>query len=164
MMDKFMYAREESCAFTGHRSIRPEHEKVLRGRLRQAIEEVYNTGVTNFVCGMAVGFDMMAAETVLALRDELPDITLTAVVPFRGQEDRWSETNKRRYRRILEEADSVIVLSDRFFRGAELRHNDYMIDHACRVIAYYDGGPKSGTGYTVTRARDKDLSILNLFD
>ena len=30
MIDKFIYTREESCAFTGHRSIRPEHEKTLR--------------------------------------------------------------------------------------------------------------------------------------
>lgn len=163
-MNNFGYKREESCAFTGHRSIRPEHEGVLRGRLRRAIEQAYDAGVTNFVCGMAVGFDMLAAEAVLALRDELPDLTLTAVVPFRGQEERWSEANKRRFRRILEEADSAIELSDRFFRGAELRRNDWMIGHSCRVIAYYDGGPKSGTGYTVTQARSKGLAITNIFD
>lgn len=163
-MDILEYKQAESCAFTGHRSIRPEHERVLRGRLRMAIEEAYDAGVTNFVCGMAVGFDMLAAEAVLSLRDELPDITLTAVVPFRGQEERWSEANKRRYRRILEEADSVIELSDRFFRGAELRRNDYMIGHSCRVIAYFDGSPKSGTGYTVTQAMNKNLKIINLFD
>lgn len=146
--DRFEYSREKSCAFTGHRTIRPEHARVLRECLRKAIEETYDAGVTNFVCGMAVGFDMMAG----------------AVVPFRGQEERWNEGNKRRYRRILREADSVIELSDRFFRGAELRRNEYMTNHSCRVIAYYDGSPRSGTGYTVADARKKGLSVMNLFD
>ena len=37
-------------------------------------------GITNFYCGMALGFDMLAAEEVISLKVELPNLKLVAVI------------------------------------------------------------------------------------
>ena len=39
------------------------------------------------LCGMAMGFDLLAAEAALSLQCELKDLQVIAVVPFRGQSD-----------------------------------------------------------------------------
>ena len=44
-------------------------------------------GITNFYCGMALGFDMLAAEEVISLKVELPNLKLIAVIPYDGQND-----------------------------------------------------------------------------
>lgn len=64
----------KTCCFTGHRIIKITPELVQR--LREAIIAVIGQGVTEFYDGGAIGFDMLAAETVIELKSEYPDIRL----------------------------------------------------------------------------------------
>ncbi len=80
-----------------------------------------------------------------SLKEELLHVRLVAVVPFRGQSNRWSAIEQRRYRLLLAQADKVVVLSEHYYQGCLLRRNDYMLAHSCGVIAYFDGKPKGGT-------------------
>lgn len=66
--------------------------------LAAAIRGLHAHGFRTFLCGMAVGFDLAAAEAVLELRDSLPGLRLVAVVPFGGQEARFSHADRARYR------------------------------------------------------------------
>ena len=153
----------KSVTFTGHRYIPQSKRSDLCTKLEKAIMENYIKGVQNFLCGMAVGFDLLAAEAVLKVKKELPDIILTAVVPFRLQYERWTERDKLRYHFIISRADKVVVLSEHYYNGCLLRRNDYMLSHCKGVIAYYDGTPKGGTYYTVRKAKQMKLPVLNLF-
>ena len=153
----------KSVTFTGHRYIPQSKRNDLCAKLEKAVMENYTKGVRNFLCGMAVGFDLLAAEAVLKVKKELPDIILTAVVPFRLQYERWSEREKLRYHFIISRADKVVVLSEHYYNGCLLRRNDYMLSHCNGVIAYYDGTPRGGTYYTVRKARQMKLPVLNLF-
>lgn len=119
--------------------------------------------MTRFYCGMALGFDLMAAEVVLSLKEQFPDIRLIAVVPFSGQSDRWDSSEQERYYRILAKTDMVVVLSGNYFRGCLLRRNDYMLSHSCGVIAYYDGKPQGGTFYTVRKAERMKMEVVNIY-
>ena len=157
------FKKLKSAAFTGHRFVPYAQKAIVKHRLNVGIRNAYRLGVRNFYCGMAVGFDMLAAECVLALKAELKDITLIAVVPFRGQEARFSASYKIRYHRLLEKADKVIVLSDKYFKGCLLRRNDFMLENSSRLIAYYNGDEKGGTYYTCRRAEGRGLPILNLY-
>lgn len=91
---------------------------------------------------MALGFDRLAAEAIVSLKGELLHVRLIAVVPFRGQSNRWLSIEQRRYRQLLAQADKVIVLSEHYYQGCLLRRNNYMLAHSCGVIAYFDGKPK----------------------
>ena len=153
----------KSAAFTGHRFVPYAHRGIIKHRLNLGIRNAYRLGVRNFYCGMAVGFDMMAAECVLGLKAELEDITLIAVVPFRGQEARFGASDKLHYHQLLGKADKVVVLSEKYFKGCLLRRNDFMLENSSRLIAYYNGDEKGGTFYTCRRAEGRGLPIFNLF-
>ena len=53
---------------------------------------------------MCEGFDLIAAEEVLNLKKEYPHIHLKCVVPFKGQAERYTQADKRRYDTILAQA------------------------------------------------------------
>ena len=54
----------KSVTFTGHRYIPQSKRNDLCAKLKKAIMENHSKGVRNFLCGMAVGFDLLAAESV----------------------------------------------------------------------------------------------------
>ena len=153
----------KAAAFTGHRFIRYNDRQRLKTELGKAITACFHSGIRHFLCGMAVGFDMLAAETLLAMKADCPDIRLTAVIPFRGQPCKFNPMDKERYRSILGKADNVVCLSETYFDGCYLRRNDYMLNLSCHVIAYFNGEPKGGTFYTCRRAERMGLDITNLY-
>lgn len=161
MMEK--YDTNETVAFTGHRLIDPSKVQAVKQELRAKVKALYAKGVRYYLSGMALGFDMLAAEEILSLKTELPCLRLIAIIPFDGQSNRWNYKDQGRYKKILAEADDYIVLSEGFFKGCYLKRNDFMIDHSCGLIAYYDGGYKGGTFYTFKNAKAKGKEIINLF-
>ena len=162
-MNGILSEKSKSLAFTGHRTIPVERQNEIRARLQQAVLLACKSGITNFYSGMAIGFDLMAAETVLLLKGRYPDIRLIAVVPFRRQSCRWASMEKERYQKIISQADRVIVLSEHYFHGCLLKRNDFMLEYSCGVIAFYDDKPYGGTFYTCREAVKKGMDIVNLY-
>lgn len=155
--------KTKAVAFTGHRQERITTDRdTLFAELYRTIEELYRAGYTTFLTGMAQGFDLLAAEAVWQLRaDNGADIRLVAAIPFRAQCERFTPQDKHRYFRIAELAECVI-LSESYFSGCFHRRNNYLVDNASVVVAYWDGIPKGGTYYTLERAICKDISVINL--
>ena len=153
----------KSVTFTGHRHIPIQRRNEVYAKLEKAVKVNYANGVRNFNCGMALGFDLLAAEVVLKVKAQHPDITLTAVVPFRRQCERWSDKDRRHYHALISQADKVVVLSEGYYNGCLLKRNDYMLSHCIGVIAYYDGTKRGGTFYTCRKAVNMQLPVLNLY-
>lgn len=160
---KNYYRKEQSVAFTGHRSVPKEKVGEVRMRLRAKLILLYQLGFRNFISGMALGFDMIAAEEVIRLKEELSEIRLIVVVPYEGQSERWSPYQKKRHEGIMEKADKVEILSQVYFNGVFLKRNDFMLSQACGLIAYFDGKPKGGTFYTCRKAKLNGMDIINLY-
>lgn len=152
-----------SAAFTGHRHIPHVKYSQIKGRLKVAIYNAYLQGVRNFRCGMAVGFDMLAAEAVLELKEQLHDISLSAILPYRNQSERFAPSAREKYNAILEKADDVTVLSEDYYTRCFHERDDYMIRHSSLLIAYFDGTPKGGTFYTYNKAASKGVPVNNLY-
>lgn len=157
------FQKAQSAAFTGHRYISYGKYPILKVTLRQRIRTLYAQGIRNFYCGMAIGFDMLAAETILSLKTELQGLTLIAVIPYRNQSEKWSDTNRSRYNAILCKTDKTILLSKDYYKGCLLRRNDYMLSHSCHIIAYFDGNNEGGTFYTCRKATELNLPVTNIF-
>lgn len=161
--------RGKCCCFTGHRPQKlpwgfDESDArcmELKRKLRSAIRLAIAHGKTMFYTGMAMGTDIWAAEIVLGLREELqePVIRLATVIPHSGQEARYPEDLKRRYRWIVSKADDCTVLQDHYTDGCMQRRNRYMVDNSSMLIAVYsgDGG---GTGFTFDFAKEQGLQII----
>lgn len=163
-MTSTKYDKKVSVCFSGHRIIPFRQQKELKQRLKATITEAYTKGYRHFYCGMAMGFDLLAAEAALSLQAGLPDLKIIAVIPYRKQSERWNETLQSKYNAILRTVDDVIMLSEHYYKGCLLHRNDYMVNHCSRLIAWYDGKPKGGTYYTCRKAHANGIEIINLFN
>ena len=76
-------------AFTGHQ----DYDGRADGILRAVVYRLWSEGFRFFLSGMACGFDLAAAEAVLALRGECAGMELVAVVPFAGQPESFSDAD-----------------------------------------------------------------------
>ena len=68
----FFYLCAMRVAFTGHR----DYSGTTNEKLREVIIALYEVGYSTFLCGMAEGFDIAAAEIVLSLKSELNGLKL----------------------------------------------------------------------------------------
>lgn len=123
----------------------------LKLRLRQQIEKLIDSGAGEFFTGMALGVDIWCAEEVLELKKLHPEIRLTAVIPCRGQESKWSGEEQQRYREILRQCDKVLCLSESYTKDCMLKRNRALVELCDLLIAVYDGKP-GGTKHTVDHA------------
>lgn len=155
--------KAQSVAFTGHRSIDKDKAQEVRQLVRTKIRLLYMLGFRYFVSGMALGFDMLAAEEVIKLKGELSELRLVVVIPYRGQSERWTSYQQQRYLHIMKEVDEKVVLSEVYYKGCLLKRNDYMLSMVSGIIAYFDGKPKGGTFYTCRKAKASGLDIINLY-
>lgn len=163
IMNDLKFDRTVSAAFTGHRFYDFSQREFIQERLTSAISEAYDHGIRNFISGFALGIDLMAAQLVQSLKCNLPVISLTAAIPFEGQAERYNIYDKRVYGRLLELADKVIVLSDCYYPRCFLDRDEFMVENASYLIAYYDGREKGGTYYTVKKARARGIPIINVY-
>lgn len=146
-----------TVAFTGHRNYRGEADE----RLMHTLEALYARGYRTFLSGMAVGFDLAAADAVLALRRRRADVRLIAVVPCRDQDRKFEISRRHHYYRVLESADASIILAEAYHPGCFRMRNDWLVDHASLLVAWYDGSD-GGTRYTVGRALRQGRSLIHL--
>lgn len=155
----------EACCFTGHRVL-PGGERYLEVRrlTEAAIRDAYAAGCRRFFAGGAIGFDMLAAAIVCALRDsEYPDMTLHLLLPCRDQAERWSSRDRERYHAMLAAADTYAYLTNEYHAGVMSLRNRALIDAADLCIAYMQN-PASGTGGTLSMARKRGIAIRNIAD
>ena len=68
--------REKTVCFTGHRIIPSEKRASLFAHLTDVITSLLEAGYRYFGAGGALGFDTLAAQAVLQLRTEYPQIRL----------------------------------------------------------------------------------------
>lgn len=164
-----IYLPEKTCAFTGHRpeklpwGYNEEDERclALKERLWKAVQDVYDRGYRHFLCGMAQGCDLYFCETVVALRCLMVGVTLEAVIPHAGQSDRWSESQRERYERLVDMCDKRTVLAPYYHSGCMQQRNRHMVDRASLLMAVYDGCG-GGTGFTVGYALQQKVEVLTL--
>ena len=149
------------CVFTGHRVIPEAEQGRLRRRLVETVETLYSDGCRTFCAGGALGFDRMAADTVLALRQKYPDLRLLLMVPCRDQAARWSAGDRTVYERQLRDADEVCVLSERYFDGCMRERNRQMVAIASVCVAYVTS-LHSGSAQTVRMAETRGIPVIHL--
>ena len=153
---------EKVCAFTGHR---PERLALPQGWvkawLKEQITKAADEGYTVFISGMQRGVDLWAAEAVLALRAEGRNVKLIAACAFKGMQNEpgWSEVWKTKYRDVLAAADEVQYIGTLRGKESYFKRNDWMVEHASRLIAVYNGAP-GGTKKTIDYAHRRGLEVF----
>lgn len=158
----------KTVCFTGHRAQKlpwrfcEEDERCLtmKKTLWEVTEKAIQRGYDTFLCGMALGFDMICAETVIALRRKYPDIKIIGAIPCKNQDAVWSEYDRSRYRNAVRKLDGIRCIYRKYV-GAKcmLERNQYMVDNSSLMIALYNG-MAGGTRATIEYARKRGLEII----
>lgn len=154
--------RLSRCCFTGHR---PEKlsvsETVVKNGLKKEILKSEEEGFTTFISGMSRGVDIWAAEIVLELKKNNHDIKLVCASPFKGFEKNWDNKWKTAYRKIMESADLVHFVCDKYSIDSYQKRNIWMVDRCSKVIAVSEG-QKGGTHNTLSYALKNNLFVTNI--
>ena len=154
------------CCFTG---LRPQklnfkedskkHNIIMSRCEKYIIQLIEGYNVTNFISGMALGWDIWCAEEILKLRDRYSNISLECAVPCSEQDKYWSESDKRRYTEILSRADKVVQLQEKYTSDCMIKRNRYMVDKSLYVFALWDK-QNGGTANTIKYALEKERRII----
>lgn len=83
--------RNKTVCFTGHRKIPCEQYESIAGRLENELIYLIEQGYLFFGAGGALGFDTLAALTVLHLKERYPQIKLILVLPCKTQTKGWDK-------------------------------------------------------------------------
>ena len=153
--------KENTCCFTGHRTISPYDYEKLKISLQKTIIELVNNDVTKFLCGGALGFDTIAAETVISLRSISPKIRLIMVYPCKNQFAYWTDKDIQIYNYIKNNCDEYLYISENYNKCCMFERNRYLVDCSSHCICYLNKN-NGGTAYTVNYAQKRGLSIINL--
>ena len=151
------------CAFSGHRQINISHGGLLPAKLSEVLDALIESGVTRFLSGGAMGFDLIAADAVLTKRDEGADISLSMYLPCLNQSDRWGTAMRHEYSRILSLADEVIYISKEYTRFCMHERNRRMVDDS-EILLCYLTREVGGTANTKEYAQAHQRKIINIED
>lgn len=161
----FCFDKSVTLCFTGHRSqklpwgFNEEHPQCIKmkDRLYKVIENCIQYGYTNFLCGMALGFDMICASILLDLKNTYPQIKVYGILPCKDQHSMWPEKEKQRYNYLLSKLDGIRCKYDKYNSSeCMLERNNYMINNSSLLVALFDGKP-GGTQSTILKAEKANV-------
>ncbi len=156
-----MIRREHACCFTGHRILAKKFRETLPGQLESQIRHLIAEGFVDFISGGALGFDTLAAETILRLREEFPQIRLVMALPCRDQDKDWSSADKIRYEKICRSADLIHYTAERYSATCMMSRNQFMVDNSTACV-FYLTHQRSGTYKTVSYAIEQNHKLYNI--
>lgn len=153
--------KNRTACFTGHRELPTENLPEISKRLEDTLLTLIEQGYCYFGAGGALGFDTLAAQTVLRLRERYPQIRLILVLPCLNQTRGWQQADVDIYEELKRRADKVTYTSESYFRGCMQKRNRHPVDNSSGCICYLTK-PTGGTAYTVDYARRRGLRIINI--
>ena len=123
-----MREREQTCCFIGH----SECYGLSSERVRTAIEDLIDRGVTDFLCGGMGNFDWMCAGITHELKQKHPHVRCDLVIPYLTF-------------RVLEPKyfDDIVYPQgfERYhFKAAIVARNRYLVDQSAYALCYVTHG------------------------
>lgn len=146
------------CCFTGHRF----GLKLDYGLMDRVIENLLKGGCKKFLCGMARGFDLAAAESLLEVNKKgAYGAELVACIPCENQTFGYSGADRERYQRILRQCGEVISFAKEYDQSCMFIRDRFMAENSDTVVCYLRR-KRGGTFYTVAYARKLGKKIIEL--
>jgi uncharacterized phage-like protein YoqJ len=149
-----------TVAGTGHRPEDAEDEGIVRIKARTKLRYPNKLGrAGTFICGMASGFDLWAGDEALDL-----GLEVIAARPWAGHEPR--KADRELYDKIIAAASRVVnVHESEDYPGPWVyqKRNEWMVDNADVVMAYWSGKEKGGTWNCVEYTRKVKKPLTNIY-
>ena len=157
-----------ACCFAGPRPqslpLGFDEENAGCLRLKQVLKEqavylIEALGVTHFISGVDLGVGQFAAEIVLDLKRDYPEITLECVIPCEDQAAKWTIAQRDRYFSIVERCDKETLLQRHYTKDCIKKKKEYMVKQSNYVLAVWNGKP-GGAGNILSFARTLGKTVI----
>jgi uncharacterized phage-like protein YoqJ len=150
-----------------HQGIRYIKKAILK-RLVSLVEE----GLEWVIISGQLGVELWAAEVVIDMQMEYPDLKLAVITPFLNQEEKWNEANKEQYEAIYFHADYTNSITNKKYESpAQFRlKNRFFIDKSDALLIVYDEEKDGSPKYIYNDAKYKSeqgeykLFVIDSFD
>ncbi len=149
------------CCFSGHRDLPAQKLQRIRRCLDEVVDALIKRGYRDFVCGGALGFDMLAAETIIEKKKTYEGICLSMVLPCRNQHQKWRAADKLKYESILKQADYITYVCESYVTGCMHLRNKQMVDRSNFCVAFLLKN-SGGTRFTVDYAHERGKQVFNI--
>lgn len=170
-----------TCCFTGHRKLPSDRMDDIKNKLRHSIRILSSSGFRYYICGGALGFDMLTEQVLLDEAKTDNRIHLILALPCRDQTNKWLSPRVsdagiscstdsgnvgilREYMAIKAAASAVYYVNDFYTDECMKERNRFMVDKSSFCVAYYNGSVRSGSGQTFRMAQKAGLKIYNIAD
>lgn len=145
---------------------------IIKAAIEKQLRVLIEEGLEWVIIGGQPGVELWAAEVVLELKNEFPELKLGVLMPFLEQEKNWKEERKEFYQMIMDQADFVEVVSKKpYIAPWQFKARDeFSLDHTDALLLVYDE-EKEGSPLFLKKAADRridssDYSIItiNMYD
>ena len=133
----------------------------IKATLKPTIIGLIEKGDRYFGAGGALGFDTLAAQTVIELKNTYPHIKLILVLPCRNQTRGWIQKDIEIYEYIKQKADKIVYTSNEYTPDCMHKRNRHLVDHSSVCICYLTKST-GGTAYTISYAKQKGVETIYL--
>jgi uncharacterized phage-like protein YoqJ len=143
-------------AGTGHRPEDCESEMTVRSKISEALKDLCPQTV---ITGLAAGFDLWLGREALDL-----GIEVIAARPWKTHGPRIAD--RELYSRVLAGASRVVdVVDAESYPGPWVYHkrNEWMVDNATHLLAYWSGKTHGGTYNCVKYAMKQQIPMRNIY-
>ncbi len=121
---------------------------VIKKALYDHLYQLCDEGLEWVVISGQLGVESWAAETVLELKKEFPDLKYSVITPFLEQEKNWNEQKQAQYIHIINNADFVTSVTKRPYEAPWqfIEKDKFIINNTDGMLLIYDedneGSPK----------------------
>lgn len=155
--------KDKTCCFTGHRVILEQEYNNIYTALKNVTVNLIENGYRYFGVGGALGFDTLAANLILELKQTYPHIKLILVLPCPEQTKGWKAKDIETYEKIKRRCDKYTYVSGSYYSGCMHKRNRCLVDNSSVCIAYLTKR-YGGTSYTVEYAKQRNVRVINISD
>ncbi|WP_430482321.1 DUF1273 domain-containing protein [Rossellomorea marisflavi] len=125
--------------------------------IRKELLTLLDSGLEWVLISGQLGVELWAAEVVLELQEEYPDLKLAILTPFLQQEEKWNDQNKEYYEMILSQADFVDSISKSPYQNpGQFKNRNLLFLHKSQsCIILYDPEREGSPRYFYEEAQRK---------
>ncbi|HWI49702.1 MAG TPA: DUF1273 domain-containing protein [Rummeliibacillus sp.] len=146
----------------------PIIKKALQDRLIPLIED----GLEWVILSGQLGVETWAAEVVMDLQIEYPELKYAVMTPFLDQEKNWNEAKQEKYEMILAQADFVTSLTKRPYEAPWqfIEKNKFLLKNSDGILIIYDEENEGSPKYIKKLAEqyadkyDYEILLINAYD
>lgn len=138
-----------------------ENQTTYKQKLKEKIESlIKDYYVIHFISGVSRGFEQLAAENIIELKNVYPKITLEAVLPYENFPVDWSKEERDKYYFIMEKIDKETLLQYHYTKDCIRKKNVYIINKSNFIIVLCKNTCEINDLISYAKSKKKTLFII----